>query len=237
MMNLKNFLGLALFFLVVYSAQAQNSQVKTGIVGNKISDFTLKTYQGQEFSMEKMRGKNVLLISSRGRYTDTNWCTICDYQYADFANIELTKNIRAKYNLEIVFLMPYEKETLNDWEKNFPNEMKKIETWKYPVNPDSLTDNQKSWMEFTRANYPKKFDFTGKNVPLPLPVLMDDKQEVSKGLDLFRTEVGKSKTAQNIPAVYLIDKDGIIRFKYISQNTTDRPTSAYIIEMIEKLLK
>ncbi len=132
--------------------------------------------------------------------------------------------------------MPYDKETLIQWEKDFPEQMVKVEKWKNPGVLDSLTDKQKTWMDFARANYPKTFDFTGKKVPLPFPVLIDDKQEVSKGLDLFRTEWGKSITAQNIPAIYLIDKDGIIRFKYISQNTTDRPTSAYIIEMIEKLL-
>jgi peroxiredoxin len=236
MAKLNVFTGLVLL-LFALTAQAQNGQVKTGIVGNKISDFTLQTYQGGEFSMQNMRGKNVLLIASRGKYADNSWCTICYYQYAEFADLELKEQIRKKYNLEIVFLLPYDKDTLIKWEKMFPIEIVKIEKWKYPENPDSLTARQKEWMEFSRANYPKKFDFTGQKVPLPLPILIDNKQEVSKGLDLFRTEWGKSKTAQNIPALFLIDKNGIIRFKYISQNTTDRPTSAYVIEMIEKLLK
>jgi peroxiredoxin len=236
MKKLRSIIIPVLLVFVCLSVQSQNNKVKTGIVGNKISDFKLSTYQGSEFSMQDMKGKNVLLISSRGKYADNGWCTICYYQYAEFADMELRDNIRKKYNIEIVFLLPYDKDTLVKWEKMFPIEIANIEKWKNPEKPDSLTAKQKEWMEFSRANYPKKFDFTGQKVPLPLPILVDDKQEVSKGLDLFRTEVGKSKTAQNIPAVYLIDKKGIIRFKYISQNTTDRPTSAYIIEMIEKLL-
>jgi peroxiredoxin len=222
--------------LAISTVYSQNDKVKVGIVGNKISDFTLPTYQGQDFSMEKMRGKNVLLISSRGKYADNGWCTICHYQYAEFADIELTQKIREKYNLEIAFLIPYTKDTLISWEKAFPSEMAKVEKWKNPGNPDSLSIKQKEWMQFTREHYPKNFDFTGKKVPLPLPVLMDTAQVVSKGLDLFRMEWGKSKTFQNIPAVYIIDKEGIIRFKYVSQSTTDRPTSGYIIKMIEKLL-
>jgi peroxiredoxin len=236
MLKFKNLITVATLFLLVYVVQAQTNQVKTGIVGNKISDFSLKTYQGEDFSMQKMHGKNVLLISLRGKYADNGWCTICMYQYAEFADLELKEQIRKKYNMEIVFLMPYNKDTLISWEKAFPNEIAKIEKWKYPEKPESISAKQKEWMDFARAAYPKRFDFTGKKVPLPLPILIDDKQEVSEGLDLFRMEVGKSKTAQNIPAVFLIDKNGVIRFKYVSQNTTDRPTTAYILEMIGKLL-
>ena len=199
-------------------------------------DAVLPTYQGQEFSMEKMRGKNVLLILSRGKYTDVNWCTICNYQYADFADLELTQHIRDKYNLEIAFMMPYPKDSIANWEKVFPKEMVKMERWKNPENPETISQGAKDWSVFTRAHYPKKFDFTNKKVPLLLPVLIDDKQEVSKGLDLSRTDWDGCKTLQNIPTVFIIDKNGIICFKYISQNTTDRPSSAYIMSFIEKML-
>jgi peroxiredoxin len=226
-----------LLLIVSSQIQAQNQPVKVGIVGNKISDFTLPTYQGEVFSMNKMMGKNVLLIVSRGKYAENGWCTICYYQYADFADLELKDQIQKKYNLEIVFLLPYGKDTMAKWERQFPIEIANIEKWKNPEKPDSLTARQKEWMLFARANYPKNFDFTGKKLNLPFPILMDETHEISKGLDLFRTEWGKSKAEQNIPAVYIIDKNGIIQFKYISQNTTDRPTSNYILEMIEKLCK
>ena len=214
----------------------QNSKVIPGIVGKKISDFTLPTYQGNEFSMQNQRGKNVLLIVSRGKYGDANWCTICHYQYADFADLALNKQIREKYNLEIVFMLPYIKDSIVNWEKAFPAEMAKMERWKNPGDPEKISKNEKDWMDFTRANYPKKFDFTNKKAPLPLPILIDGKLEVSKGLDLSRTEWDGGKTLQNIPAVFIIDKDGIIRFKYVSQNTIDRPTSDYILNFIEKML-
>jgi peroxiredoxin len=227
---------LVLLVLVCVNVYPQNSEVKTGIVGQKISNFTLPTYQGQEFSMQSLRGKNVLFIVSRGKYADTKWCTICHYQYADWANLALTKNIREKYNLEIVFMLPYPKDSLINWEKAFPAEMAKVEKWKNPDHPESLTAKQKEWMEFARTTFPQTFDFMSKKVPLPLPVLIDDKLEVSKGLDLSRTEWDKCKTLQNIPAVFIIDKEGVIRFKYISQNTVDRPTSDYILNFIEKML-
>jgi peroxiredoxin len=232
---MKKFIILLSVLIITFPGYAQNNQVKTGIVGQKISDFTLPTYQGQELSIQSLRGKNVLLVVSRGKYADNKWCTICQYQYADYADLALSKSIREKYNLEVIFLFPYSKDTLKSWVKVFPSEMQKIEKWK---NPDgaNATSKQLEWANFARANYPKKFDFTDKKVPLPLPVLADEKQEVSKGLDLLRMEWDGGKTMQNIPAIYIIDKEGIIKFKYISQNTTDRPTSDYIINFIEKML-
>lgn len=225
-----------LLLMVVFSLQAQNTNVKTGIVGNKMSDFVLPTYQGGEFDMQKMRGKNVLLIVSRGKYSGDNWCTICCYQYAEYANLELTQELRKKFNMEIAFLFPFSKDTMIRWEKDFPNEMTKIEKWKNPDNKDSLSSKQRSWMEFARANYSKTFDFTSKKVPLPLPILLDGTFEVAKGLDLYRNEWNKGKADQNIPTIFIIDKEGIIRFKYIGQNATDRPSLDYILKFIEKMM-
>jgi len=233
----KLFICISIFIVAgVTEISAQNEQVKTGIVGQRMSNFTLPTYQGQELSMQSLRGKNVLFVVSRGKYSDNKWCTICQYQYADYADMAIYQNIREKYNLEILFLFPYPKDTLKSWENAFPSDMLTVEKWKNPTNPEKVTPKQQEWANFARANYPKKFNFTDKKVPLPLPILIDEKQEVSRGLDLLRMEWDGGKAMQNIPAIYIIDKEGIIRFKYISQNTTDRPTSAYILNFIEKML-
>ena len=227
---------LLLLPLITSSLSAQKNEIKPGIVDKKFSDFTLVTHDGKQFSMHDLLGKNVLLIVPRGKYKDDAWCTICNYQYADFADIELTQHIREKYNLEIVFLFPYGKELYDEWVSIFPDEMKKVEQWKNPGDTSNLTSQQKGWMMFAREYFPKSFDFSEKEVPLPLPILIDTDQEVSKGLDLSRTEWDGSKTLQNIPAVYIIDKDGILRFKYISQSTIDRPSPDYILNFIEKML-
>jgi peroxiredoxin len=232
----KKFAGIILGLYLALSISAQNTAVKTGIVGFKMSDFTLPTYQGGTFSMEKTRGKNVLLVVSRGRYADSNWCAICNYQYSDFADLEKKEQIQKQYNLEIVFLMPYGKADLMKWEQGFAHSLDKIEKWKHPENENNLNDEQKDWTAFARGAYPKTFVFPQGKVELPFPVLMDENHEVSKGLDLFRMEWDYGKTAQNIPAVYLMDQEGIIRFKYISQNTTDRPSAQYVLKMASLLL-
>jgi peroxiredoxin len=234
----KHVIILSVLLLMIFSnSYSQNGGVKIGILGEKFSDFTLKTYQGDQLSTSELRGKNILLISSRGKYNDNYWCGICFYQYAEFADLELTQKIREKYNMEIVFLLPYSKDTITSWEKNFPGGLAYLENVKNPVNPEKLSDDQKSWMDFARHHFPKTFNYGDKKIPLPLPILVDEKQEVSKGLDLMRTEWGGTKTLQNVPAVYFIDKDGILRFKYISQSTIDRPSAEYILNFIESILK
>ncbi len=57
---------------------------------------------------------------------------------------------------------------------------------------------------------------------------------VSRGLDLFTLFWDNSKVEQNIPAVYLLDRDGNVRFKYLSQKTLDRPIAEYLLEILKK---
>jgi peroxiredoxin len=225
---------LLLQFGLIFS---QNVDIKPPILGEKFPDFTLPIYQGGEFKMAEMLGKNVLLISSRGKYADDHWCAICNYQYADFVELVEKDSILEKYNLAIAFLMPYSKDILSGWENAFPGDMKKIEGWKYPENIESQTPDQKNWTDYTRQQFPKTFIFQDDKVKLLLPVLVDENQELSKGLDIFRTEWTGATSPQNIPSVYIVDSKGVLRFKYISQNTFDRPSSDYIIAFIQSMIK
>lgn len=229
------------FFLVflaisAFSVFSQNIGIQVAILDQPFSDFTLTTHEGKQLSIHDLKGKNILIIVPRGKYQDDKWCTICNYQYAEYADIELNNHVREKYNLEIIYLFPYGKEGYTEWLRIFPDEMKKVEQWKYPSDTTNFTQKQKDWMTFSRSQFPKTFDFTNKEIPLVLPILLDENQEVSKGLDLSRTEWNGSKTLQNIPAIFIIDKDGILRFKYISQNTIDRPTPEYIFTVLEQMV-
>jgi hypothetical protein len=61
-------LFLMIFLLLVLSnLYSQNEGIQIGIIGDKFSDFTLKTYQGNQITTSELRGKNILLISSRGK--------------------------------------------------------------------------------------------------------------------------------------------------------------------------
>ena len=57
---------------------------------------------------------------------------------------------------------------------------------------------------------------------------------MSRGLDLFTLLWDNSQVEQNIPAVYLLDRQGNVRFKYVSQNTLDRPGSDELLEILKK---
>ena len=57
------------------------------------------------------------------------------------------------------------------------------------------------------------------------------------GLKYFRTEWWGTKVDQNIPTFILLDNDGKVVFKYISQHTIDRPTSGYLLKIMDALIK
>jgi hypothetical protein len=58
---------------------------------------------------------------------------------------------------------------------------------------------------------------------------------VSQGLGLFSTDWGGSTAEQNIPTVLIIDAEGVLQFKYMSQNTLDRPPLEYLVRVVDIL--
>ena len=195
-------------------------------------DITLPIFQGGEITLSQLKGKNVMLIFSRGLAGEDHWCHICNYQYAEWSEWEETKKIREKYNLEILFVLPYSKDMASEWVDKFPEQLNDIENWKNPAEPEKLDERGKQRMERMRSYFPKSYHFEKGNVPLPFPVLVDAERKLSKGLGIFTTEWSGRKIEQNIPSVYILDSDGIVRFKYISQNTFDRPSPKYLLRVL-----
>ena len=204
-------------------------------VGQPMPDFTLMSAQGDEISLSQFKGRNVMLMFPRGRVGD-HWCQICHYQYAELADLEKENQIREKYNLEILYVLPYAKEEVDEWVEIFPHQMDVIEGWKNPPNPDKLSPGRKAWMERARAYFPKKFVFDKQNIPTAFPVLIDADQKVSKDLGLFTMYWDRSYVEQNISTIYIIDAEGIVQFKYHSQNTFDRPGMDYLVKVLDRML-
>ena len=217
------------FILIEVSVPAQIQPIS---VLQPMPDFTLPVYQGGEIGLSELRGKNVLLIFPRGLAGKDHWCHVCNYQYAELADLEINQNIREKYNLEILFVLPYSKEMVQEWVDKFADQMADIENWKHPAEPDKLDERGRRRMEMIRRYFPKDYKFEEGKVPLPLPILIDEERPLSKGLGLFTTEWGGSKIEQNIPTIYIIDEEGVLRFKYISQNTFDRPGPDYLFKIL-----
>jgi peroxiredoxin len=204
-------------------------------IGFPMPDFELPTYQGDTVSLSQFRGKNVLLLFPRGRY-ESQWCRYCHYQYAELVEMERTRGIREDLNLEILQVMPYTREELDDWVGDFQRNLGEIEAWKYPENEAGLSPGGRAWMETARATWPETYDVGSGDVPLPFPILIDADRKVSIGLDLFRTEWNVSRVEQNIPTIFIVDAEGIVRFKYVSQMTMDRPSFDYIMKFIERMI-
>jgi len=207
---------------------SQEQEIRPVIVGDPMPDFTLPTYQGGTQSLSALKGKNVMIIFPRGYAAEGAWCTICNYKYADLIDLEKREQLRKQYNLEILIVLPYNKEIIKQWVEVLPDQLEKIKGWKYPAEPDKLDEKGKMRMERSRKGFPKDLVLEKGNVPTPFPILIDEDRKVTKGLGLFMTEWNGSKVDQVIPSVYIIDKQGVLQFKYIGQSTWDRPSCDYL---------
>ena len=226
--------GIALLAPAVFS---QEQEIRPVTVEQAMPDFTLPAYQGGEITLSSLKGKNVLIIFPRGYAAEGQWCTICNYKYAELLDLEKRDELRKKYDLEILYVFPYNKEIVKQWLEVMPDQLEKIKGWKYPPEPDKLDEKGKNRMERAKKLFPKDLSLEKGNVPAPFPILIDEERKVTKGLGLFATEWSGSKADQLIPSEFIIDKKGVLRFKYIGQDTMDRPGYDYLMKIVEWINK
>ena len=205
-------------------------------LGQPFPDFTLTNHDGNQIQLSKLIGKNVLLIFPRGKFRE-GWCRACHYQYADLARLDKEHNIRDKHDLEILFVLPYSMDEVKLWSTIFPSQMGIIERWKNPTEAQQANTGYMAFVKNVRTAFPLDFKFDDENpAPLPFPVLADEDHQFSTRLGLFTTFWDFNYFEQNEPIIFILDKEGKIRFKYKSQVTLDRPSAEYLIEFVEKMM-
>lgn len=215
---------------------SQLKPMEMAILENPLVDFTLPVYKGGKFTLSKETEKNMLFIFPRGYYDKDMWCDICPYQYFDMIDLYQKENVREKYNLEIIFVLPYNKETIAQWLLDMP------EVNDYLVKPKNLdltnaSEKEKRWVAYLNKFYYKDFKYKKGEVPEPFRILIDEKHELSERLGIFRTEWWGTDVEQNIPTIILLNQDKTVVFKYVSQYTLDRPDSNYILKVLDLFIK
>lgn len=226
-------LSLALAFTFAFTAPlelvAQDSQLRPVTVGSVMPDITLPVYQGGEVTLSDLRGKRVMLVFPRGLARPTSWCHICPYQFAELAEYDANSRFRENENLEILYVLPYNREKVGEWIDAFPQLFQDIEERKNPTNLASLDAAGRARVERSRQVYPETFHMEPEEVEQAFPILVDQNHVVSSGLGLFTTDWSGSDAEQNIPTILIVDEDGVLRFKYMSQNTVDRPPLDHLV--------
>jgi peroxiredoxin len=216
---------------------SQEPEFKPAIIEQPMPDFTLLAYQGGEITLSSLRGKNVLIIFPRGYAAEGRWCTIDDYKYAELLDLEKKEQLRKKYGLEILCVFPYSKDIVKQWLEAVPEQLDKIKDWKYPAEPDKQDEKTRMRTERATKLFPKDLSLEKGSVPTPFPFLIDEDRKLTRELGLFAAEWSGSKADQLIPSEFIIDKNGILKFKYIGQNTADRPSFDYLMRIVEMINK
>ena len=215
------------------TAKPAEPRPQPAIVGQPMADFTLPVYQGGTLTLSSLRGKNVLILFPRGYAAENYWCTICNYRYVELAELEKAQKIREKYNLEILVVFPYSRDIVKAWLEALPGQLETVRATKNPADPAALDEKAKIRMERFRQLFPADYKLEKGEILAPFPILVDGERTLSKKLDLFRTEWTGSKVDQNIPSVYIVDAAGVLQFKYLGQNTVDRPGYDYLLKVLE----
>jgi len=225
---------LVLLGLLAAPLAAQAAVIKKAYLGQPMSDFALSTLDGKVVTLSALKGKNVMLVFPRVFYAAGGDCSICGYQYAELADWYQAGKWQEKFNLDVLYVFPFASDVIRGWIARIPVMLEAVEGWKNPKEEDLKNEAVGKWRDLARRTYPKKYVFA--TVPMPFPILVDEKRELSSGLDLFREEWSGGKGEQNIPAIFILDKDGVVRFKFISQHTVDRPDAAYLEKMMRAVL-
>ena len=204
-------------------------------VGDSMKIFSLKSTDGGIISLSDFHGKNVMIVFPRGKVGD-HWCQICHYQYAELSDMQQKQDFEKKYNLKVLVILPYSEAEVKHWVEIFPSQLQIIDKWKNPEKLEGLTKGETDWMYFSRKLFPKKFNYPPTGYPMPFPVLIDIDHKFSSELGIFTNNWDGSTVDQNISSIYIVDKNGILKFKYNSQSTIDRPKPEYLFEVIERLV-
>ena len=208
------------------AAHAQIVRVQPGLIERVMPDFSLPGLDGRVLALSQLKARAVVVVFPRGRVADADgsdphWCQLC--QYAELAELEKTTSFRAALNVEVLFVLPYGGNEVAEWASIIPKQVATVDRWRQQV---------KAWRDLL----PRSVVFTSGPGATPFPILCDADQAVSKRLGLFTLEWDHAKVEQNVPTVFVVDKTGVIRFKYTSQNTFDRPSASYLVQVVQRLI-
>lgn len=204
-------------------------------VGSPMPDFSLPVFQGGDITLSELRGQNVMIVFPRGLSRPGSWCHICPYQHSEMVEYEEQMGWQSRANLKILFVLPYSQEMVGEWVDAYPQLLQDIEDGKNPPNAGNLDEAGRARVERQKQIYPKRFMEAKGDVPLPFPVLVDGDRTVSEGLGFFTTDWSGSNAEQNVPTILIIDSNGVLQFKYMSQNTIDRPPMEYLVQVVDLL--
>jgi len=206
-------------------------------LGETMPDFTLPTLQGGQVALSSLRGKNVVLVFPRVQYQEGQWCGICNYAHLELAQLEQAEHIREAYDAQILVMVPFAADVARRWLDATPAMVAMINGWKHPKDPDKLDDSGRRFVERARLLFPADLLVEGSEVPTPFPVVLDANREMSGRLGLFQTEWGGTKCDQQIPTVMILDREGVVRYKHLSQDTFDRPSARVIAAALREVAR
>jgi peroxiredoxin len=70
-----------------------------------------------------------------------------------------------------------------------------------------------------------------KEYNLPFPILTDTKLDIIHKYGLFHENEPKGRLIAR-PATFVLDASGVIRYRYVGENASDRPSASTILDQL-----
>ena len=70
-----------------------------------------------------------------------------------------------------------------------------------------------------------------KDLNIPFPILYDSLREVPRSYLVYDL-LGDRLAA---PSVFVVDRDGVIRWKYVGSSKSDRPATSEVLDQLAKI--
>ncbi|MDP4117303.1 MAG: redoxin family protein, partial [Bacteroidota bacterium] len=163
------------------------------------------------------------------------WCPYCPYQYLELEHMQKTADIEKKYGVKILFVMPYSSDRVKDWLEKFPAAMQTVENIKNPPQQPAKGSIQEYYVNWARNSFPLQFEVRENDSHNVIPVLLDENRTLSRQLKIFTNFWDGVSAEQNMASVFIIDKDDVLKFKYIGQMTEDRPSVQFLLDVVKNM--
>ena len=80
------------------------------------------------------------------------------------------------------------------------------------------------------ADPPEQARLTVSELGLAFPVLSDSSRAYIREYDVLHPQEGIAR-----PSLFILDRNGIVRWRYVGQNAADRPPIATVLEQLQAI--
>lgn len=194
-------------------------KVKTLEVGDKAPDVIVKNLAGKDIRISDFLGKGKLVLTFYRGY----WCCVC---YGELDNFRFALPKIREAGGDVISISVDEPKISKEFSARLENHFRNEEmAYELDRKPTDKADRER--LEYV-LDIARRALAIGDGKMLPFTLLCDPGRKAVHAYSVVDREENIAK-----PSVFVIDEEGIIRWKHVAKHYFDRPTTGMIIDAIK----